>query len=325
MRQLMGWMRFPGGWRWLALVVMATFGLQPSGSARAGEMKLADVRSWAYQLQNVDPLQIKSSPYDLLVIDYGFAKHQAATFPREIIDLMRRKPDGSRRFIFAYLSIGEAEDYRYYWQDSWTREHPPQWLDPENPDWPGNFMVRYWDADWQSLLFGNRNAYLDRILDAGFDGVYLDGVDAFERWGKRRESAASEMVDLVERISSYARARQKDFLVIAQNGDRLLSDPRFRAAIDGFAREDLLYSESREGNRNPRSSIIESVVRLNLMAQVHKPVLVVEYPRDPALGSSLAEEINSLGFLPYLTRRDLNSLAAAPLDPSPLDQQAPSQ
>jgi cysteinyl-tRNA synthetase, unknown class len=324
MRQLIGSMRFPGGWRWLALVVMATFGLQPSGSPRAGEMKLADVRSWAYQLQNVDPLQIKSSPYDLLVIDYGFAKHQSATFPREIIDLMRRKPDGSRRFIFAYLSIGEAEEYRYYWQDSWTRE-PPQWLDPENPDWPGNFMVRYWDADWQSLLFGNRKAYLDRILDAGFDGVYLDGVDAFERWGKTRESAASEMVDLVERIASYARARQKDFLVMAQNGDRLLSDPRFRAAIDGFAREDLLYSESREGNRNPRSSIIESVVRLNLIAQAHKPVLVVEYPRDPALGNSLAEEINSLGFLPYLTRRDLNSLAAAPLDPPALDQQTPSQ
>jgi cysteinyl-tRNA synthetase len=186
-------------------------------------------------------------------------------------------------------------------------------------------MVRYWDPEWQSLLFGNRKAYLDRILDAGFDGVYLDGVDAFERWGKTRESAASEMVDLVERIASYARARQKDFLVIAQNGDRLLADPRFRAALDGFAREDLLYSESREGNRNPRSSIIEAVVRLNLIAQAHKPVLVVEYPRDPALGSSLAEEINSLGFLPYLTRRDLNSLAAAPLDPPPLDQQTPSQ
>ena len=107
-------MRSRRGWPWLALALTAALGLQPSGPARAGEMKLADVRSWAYQLQNVDPLQIKSSPYDLLVIDYGFAKHHAATFPREIIDLMRRKPDGSRRFIFAYLSIGEAEDYRYY-------------------------------------------------------------------------------------------------------------------------------------------------------------------------------------------------------------------
>jgi cysteinyl-tRNA synthetase, unknown class len=204
------------------------------------------------------------------------------------------------------------------------REHP-QWLDPENPDWPGNFMVRYWDADWQSLLFGNRKAYLDRILAAGFDGVYLDGIDAFERWGKTRESAASEMVELVERIASYARARQKDFLVIAQNGDRLLSDPRFRAAIDGFAREDLLYSETRDGNRNPRSSIIESVARLSLVAQAHKPVLVVEYPREPALGNSLAEEINSLGFLPYLTRRELNSLAAAPLNGAALEHQTPSQ
>ena len=30
------------------------------------------------------------------------------------------------------------------------------------------------------IIYGNNNSYLEKILDAGFDGVYLDIIDAFE-------------------------------------------------------------------------------------------------------------------------------------------------
>jgi len=30
------------------------------------------------------------------------------------------------------------------------------------------------------IIYGNNNSYLKKILDAGFDGVYLDIIDAFE-------------------------------------------------------------------------------------------------------------------------------------------------
>ncbi|MCK4783235.1 MAG: endo alpha-1,4 polygalactosaminidase [Desulfobacteraceae bacterium] len=78
-----------------------------------------------------------------------------------------------------YMSIGEAEDYRYYWQTGW-KEGNPAFLDKEDPNWKGNFYVRYWDTDWQKIIYGNDNSYLKKILDAGFDAVYLDLIDAFE-------------------------------------------------------------------------------------------------------------------------------------------------
>ena len=99
-----------------ALIVLCT-------SARVAP-RLSEVRSWAFQLQNVDPLEIKLSPYDLVVIDYGFDRRNATAFPREVVDLMRTRPDGSKRLIFAYFSIGEAENYRYYWQESWLKTRP---------------------------------------------------------------------------------------------------------------------------------------------------------------------------------------------------------
>lgn len=77
------------------------------------------------------------------------------------------------------MSIGEAEDYRYYWKEEWA-SNPPSWLDAENPDWEGNFKVRYWDTAWQDIIFGSDSSYMSKIINAGFDGVYLDIIDAYE-------------------------------------------------------------------------------------------------------------------------------------------------
>jgi len=46
----------------------------------------------------------------------------------------------------AYLSIGEVEDHRFYWNESWY-ENPPEWLGRENPEWEGNYAVKYWSNE----------------------------------------------------------------------------------------------------------------------------------------------------------------------------------
>ena len=66
-----------------------------------------------------------------------------------------------------------------YWDSGWEIT-PPAWLAEENPYWPSNYKVRYWQQGWQDIIFGNDSSYLKKILDAGFDGVYLDIIDAFE-------------------------------------------------------------------------------------------------------------------------------------------------
>lgn len=120
---------------------------------------------------------VKNTNYDVVIIDLYFKGSKLAS--GDISDLKTKKDGGLSRLVFAYMSIGEAEDYREYWQGGW---HPgnPEWLDEENPDWPGNYKIKYWHPDWQSIIYGNNNSYLKKIIDAGFDGVYLDLIDAFE-------------------------------------------------------------------------------------------------------------------------------------------------
>lgn len=119
---------------------------------------------------------IRETNYDIIIIDLFYNEIGLTT--SEVISL-RNKANGGTRLIIAYMSVGEAENYRYYWQKEWET-NPPSWLAEENPDWPGNYKVRYWDTNWQNIIYGNDGSYLKIILDAGFDGVYLDIIDAFE-------------------------------------------------------------------------------------------------------------------------------------------------
>lgn len=118
---------------------------------------------------------LAASNYDLLIIDAYYGDSMLTT---EDIAKIHYKPNGSRRLVAAYMSVGEAEDYRPYWQEAW-RNDPPNWLWKANGDWEGSYRVKYWSKEWQQMLMGTPQSYLDKILASGFDGVFLDVVDVF--------------------------------------------------------------------------------------------------------------------------------------------------
>lgn len=124
---------------------------------------------------------IRKTDYDIIFVDLFY---DDLTLTASEVASLKIKANGGSRLVIAYMSIGEAEDYRYYWQREWETT-PPSWLTEENPQWLGNYKVRYWDAAWQDIIYGNRNSYLGKVLDAGFDGVYLDIIDAFEYYEDR--------------------------------------------------------------------------------------------------------------------------------------------
>ncbi len=119
---------------------------------------------------------LAATSFDLIIMD---AFYEGALLTADEVNSLKTKQGGGRRLVVAYMSIGEAEDYRYYWQASWS-SNPPGWLSAPNPDWAGNFKVKYWQPEWQAIIYGSEEAYLDKILAAGFDGAYLDIIDAFD-------------------------------------------------------------------------------------------------------------------------------------------------
>ena len=126
---------------------------------------------------------VSATNYDVIIMDLY---HNEIAYTQAEIEQLKTKQNSGKRLVVCYMSIGEAEDYRYYWQAGW-QEGRPSWLEEEDPNWEGNYYVRYWETDWQNIIFGNDNSYLKKIIDAGFDGTYLDLIDAFEYFEERQQ------------------------------------------------------------------------------------------------------------------------------------------
>ena len=280
---------------------------------------MADVKSWGYQLQRVQPSLMPPS-LDLLVVDYARDGGETSALSTADIARLRRRPDGSSRIVLAYMSVGEAENYRFYWRRHWAIT-PPSWLGAENPEWKGNFRVRYWDPGWQRVFVdpqrtlldlligtfdGTRKPYLDRIIEAGFDGVYLDRVDAFYDRAKEFPAAEDEMVALVGRLSAYAKQRRPGFLIVPQNGEELLQHAAYRRTIDAVAKEDLVLGIAGTEQENTKEDIDRSIELLNHAKTDRLPVLVVEYAQAPAKQALVRARLDRLGYVLHYARRDLN-------------------
>lgn len=290
-------------------------GSNSSGGPLNGTVDLGglSIGSWAYWLQNASPEVIAESGFDLVVMDYSRDGSDEGAYTREEIEAIRQ----AGVVPVAYISIGEAEDYRFYWSQSWA-ETPPRWLGPENPDWPGDYAVRYWDAEWKGIIFN----YVDRIISQGFSGLYLDKIDEFEYWaakGYDENWTAGEMIDFILEIASYARSRAGEgFLIILQNGERVLEydDGRLLRTISGWASEDLFYDGTEPSNwTREKEPLLEEVRRAG------KLVLIVDYvddgtgsPENMARIKDFIKRAREKGYIPYAARedRELDELVIIP-------------
>ena len=120
--------------------------------------------------------KLSKSNADLLILDIFYGDDVLKTTD---VKKLKHKPNGKLRKIIAYCSLGEAEDYRPYWNSEWSVTMP-NWIDKENPDWKGNYKVKFWTNEWKKILFGTRDSYIDTIMRLGFDGLFLDVIDAYE-------------------------------------------------------------------------------------------------------------------------------------------------
>jgi cysteinyl-tRNA synthetase len=286
----------------------------------------SDASRWAYMIQGDVTTGIAGTAFDALIMDYTKDGTEDPGQGYTDAEMGSIKQSGSPRLAIAYLSIGEAEDYRYYFDPRWTDESvggepdrdAPDWLGKTNPDWEGNYKVRYWSDEWQQIILG----YLDKLVEYGFDGAYLDIVDGFEYWSDDQNGegyflseaeAAERMIDFVTRIAAHARARDPAFLIVPQNGERILdydAEGRYLEAIDGMGVEDLYFAER---TAIDTATTQERVARLDRVLGAGKPVVVVDYvyegSRD-AVVDDFVKRAEAAGFSPYAayTDRELDEI-----------------
>ncbi|WP_370456667.1 MJ1477/TM1410 family putative glycoside hydrolase [Thermococcus sp. MAR1] len=267
-----------------------------------GRLNLSSVRGWAYWLQNASPEVIARSGFELVVMDYSRDGSDERAYTREEIEMIKR----AGVIPIAYISIGEAENYRFYWKDGW-KENSPGWLGPENPDWEGNYAVKYWEEGWKQIIF----KYLDKIIAQGFSGVYLDKVDEYWFWAEKYGESwtARQMIEFILEIANYTRSKAgPSFIIIPQNGEYLLEydNGTLLETVSGWASEDVFYDGL---GSSPWTG--EKVSLLDRVVKAGKVVLVVDYVDDGTRGEEdlvrildFIEKAQDRGYLPYAAFED---------------------
>ena len=148
----------------------------------ASVLSLKSVRNFLY-LRNSVPfgrqdeftMALRGTNFDLVVVDVF---HGRTPLTKQAVEGLKYKKTGARRLVLAYMDIGSAARDRHYWKPKW-REGSPRWI--SGPFWgdPDKYYVEYWRAGWRKIITGDTRSYVYGIIDLGFDGVVLGGVDAY--------------------------------------------------------------------------------------------------------------------------------------------------
>lgn len=142
---------------------------------------LKDVKNFLYLLnpekfKTLDDYYriLKNTDFDLLIIEPSL---NGEFFSKEQIQSLKIRKNGTKRLIISYFSIGEAEDYRAYWKKEWSHKWP-DWIIKENPNWKGNYIIKYWDSNWKEII----KNYQKKLDSIEVDGYYLDTIDTYEEF-----------------------------------------------------------------------------------------------------------------------------------------------
>lgn len=306
---------------------------------------LAAVKLWAYQIQRVSAPgavdALVGSRYDMLVIEPTRTDRDDRSFDSAG---MVRRLHGSRggsgrsKIVLGYIDIGEAEDWRTYWLATWkaptrTARGVPDFLLAPDPDgWAGNYPVAFWDPRWKQIMIHGPQSMLQVLLDDGYDGIYMDWVEAFSDDSVRQAARTAgvdpqaEMIRFIGEIRDYARARKPGFLIVPQNATDLAEGRAdYFALIDAIAQEQIYYNGSADTGWKDPASCDQRVpntgtgysrqwygAELARYQSAGLPVFNVEY----ACAKANVDEAYSLsaarGYIPYVSRRPLDRLTSDP-------------
>ncbi len=303
---------------------------------------LLKAKTWMYQIQDLESDEaitaLANTDYPLLVVEPNHNHKDNPLFNcSDMIKKLRKTPNGTKRLILAYIDIGQAESWRTYWKKGWVaptfkKLGSPNFLITKDPDgWEDCYPVAFWDQRWKNIWIGT-NGIIFQLAKLGFDGVYLDWVEAYDDNHVRETAKKSninpeeKMIRFIEEISAIGKKITPDFLVVPQNAPFLIDEApdRYARAIDALAVEDTWFHGAGDANWNDsnagdlRSRYDGEWSTKNRLIQYKKyleyglPVFSVDYCIKQKNAAMVYKQAKKAGLRPLVTRVSLSRITETP-------------
>ncbi len=293
----------------LSLLILLAALVLPLAAARAGEgaaaggnRKITNQTKWlCYYGDDRRVLDVQG--YDLLILEAeGVGDLSAA--------------DKKGRLCVGYMSVGEAENTRWFWPD--LKSKP--WVLDVNPDWPDSRLVDVRSKEWQDLVV---DVIAANLIAAGYDGFILDNVDTAEALLRRDadlyKGADEAMAGIIRRL----RKTYPDAVIIANGGLSIV--PEVAGSLDAMMYEGTFSTWRAKPDGGFGYAEIPPKTKTWLRPRLLRvkssglPILSLEYadPADPAEVKRVRDAVAAAGNNPYISVRDLNSFPGSDKLPPP--------
>lgn len=213
--------------------------------------------------------------------------------------------------LFAYVSVGEVQSSR-----AWFNEIPPNWLIGENKDW-GAHVIDQSAAGWPEF-------FVDKVIAPlwakGYRGFFLDTLDSWQLIAKNDKQAAQQQAGLI-RVIRALKARFPDARLIFNRGFEIL--PQVHDLVWMLAAESLFQGYNASDNSYSAVAADDRKWLLTKLQQAqqayHLPILSIDYVPlgKRQLARQTAAKIRALGFIPWVTTGDVDTLGVGQVEVIP--------
>ncbi|RSN68721.1 hypothetical protein D9Q81_05220 [Candidatus Korarchaeum cryptofilum] len=210
------------------------------------------------------------------------------------------KPGSGKAKLIAYISVGEIEEYRSYFDEI------KKYAIGYNPVW-GAYVADVRNPEYRNFLI---ERVARSIVERGFDGFFLDTLDSYKLVADGNErSFVDALADFVIKLKQ----KYPDKLIVINRGFEIFDS--VKDYIDGFLFEDLFWGLDENLNYVPVSDE-ERAYYLEKLKHISEkvPVIVVDYvdPKDVEKRIKVMKAIIELGFVPYIADKELSEIGVNP-------------
>jgi endo-alpha-1,4-polygalactosaminidase (GH114 family) len=307
--------------RYLAALALAT--VQAIVSPAHAAPALEDVRSYLYLVfsQTRSPGiydAIRAAPHDMIILG---VQHGDPPLDRALAD-----PAGRKLILgYANLTLGAT------WQnpDLFVNGAPPSWFGNQDPDWPANYSVQFWNPGWLDEL----TKRIDVLIADGYDGVLLDSASGDFAWTPGNPygnpvypSASRDLGTLLIKLKAHVQAKRlaKPFYIVPNDPIGVAQNyPAALSALDGIFAENLYFNSTGVGGLNTsieRSADLIHWIENNagrIYGTLGIPIFGNDYPQ-PVTNRALALKSfllhNKFGWVPSVVKAEamVDTIASGP-------------
>jgi polysaccharide biosynthesis protein PelA len=261
-----------------------------------------NINKWAilldYDSTRNENIENNLKNYDMLILD-----------PDSHPNLNKIKKNNKDILFIAYISIGEAESYRSYWDEI---KNDRKLIISENENWKENYFVNVSNEKWQNIIL---NKVIPNIILKGFKGLFLDTIDTVDylnhKYPGQYPNAKNDMTKLIKMIKQ----KYPDLELISNNGLTIL--PEIYNELFGMLFESLFGTYKFENSyiKYILADKKESNIKLNHLLSLkkynqNKPIFIIDYAdiKNKEYVKYLSKKIKKYKFNPYIAERELNNI-----------------